>query len=245
MSKYLEYIENVQNIIEKIKNDGAESIKKTAEVFKDALVNNKSIYLFGTGHSHMLAEELFYRAGGLVKIKPVLSEPLMLHESASESTKIERKQGLADSLFSEYEMKKRDVIVIISNSGRNGIIVDMALLCKKMGLTVIALTNINHTLSGDSRHESGKRLCEIADIIIDNFGCVGDACLDIDGVEGKICPTSTVTGALILNCVVAEAVEMCVKENFVPEHFASANIDGGDEINEKLVDKYKKEIKHL
>lgn len=245
MSKYLEYIENVQNIIEKIKNDGAESIKKTAEVFKDALVNNKSIYLFGTGHSHMLAEELFYRAGGLVKIKPVLSEPLMLHESASESTKIERKQGLADSLFSEYEMKKGDVIVIISNSGRNGVIVDMALLCKKMGLTVIALTNINHTLSGDSRHESGKRLCEIADITLDNFGCVGDACLEIDGVEGKICPTSTVTGALILNSVVAESVKMCVKENFIPEHFASANIDGGDAKNQKLVDKYKKEIKHL
>lgn len=245
MSKYIEYIENVQSIIEKIKGDGSDSIVETAEVFKDALVNGKSIYLFGTGHSHMLAEELFYRAGGLVEIQPVLSEPLMLHESASESTVIERKQGLAESLFSEYKMKKDDVIVIISNSGRNGVVVDMALLCKEQGLTVVALTNINHTFSGESRHKSGKRLCELADITLDNFGCVGDACLEVSGVEGKICPTSTVTGALILNAVVAEAVEMCVKEGFIPEHFASANIDGGDEINEKLVEKYKKEIKHL
>ena len=245
MSKNIEYIENVQSIIEKIKTEGAESIAKTAEVFKNALKNGNNIYLFGTGHSHMLAEELFYRAGGLVKIHPILSEPLMLHESAFESTEKERQEGLAQSLFDEYGIKKDDVIVIISNSGRNGVIVDMALICKERGVTVIALTNMNHTMSGDSRHKSGKRLCEIAHITLDNFGCVGDACVEFDGVSGKVCPTSTVTGALILNSVVAECVEMCVADGFVPEHFASANVDGGDEINSKFVEKYKKEIKHL
>ncbi len=245
MSKYIEYIETVQGIIEQIKNDGADNIIKTAEAFKDALKNGSNIYLFGTGHSHMLSEELFYRAGGLVKIQPILNEPLMLHESASYSTEIERQEGLAESLFDEYGIKKDDVIVIISNSGRNGVIVDMALLCKERGVKVIALTNINHTMSGASRHKSGKRLSEIADIVLDNFGCVGDACVEIDGVSGKVCPTSTVTGALILNSAVAECVEMCVAEGFEPEHFASANIDGGDEINNKLLEKYKKEIKHL
>ena len=245
MSKYKEYIENVQSIIEKIKNDGADSIAKAAECFKNALKNGNNIYLFGTGHSHMLAEELFYRAGGLVKIHPILNETLMLHQSAFESTEKERCEGLAENLFDDYKIKKDDVIVIISNSGRNGVIVDMALLCKEKMVTVIALTNLNHTYSGESRHKSGKRLCELADITLDNFGCVGDACLDIDGVDGKVCPTSTVSGALILNAVVAQTVELCVDEGFVPEHFASANIDGGDEINSRLVEKYKKEIKHL
>ena len=121
----------------------------------------------------------------------------------------------------------------------------MALLCKAREVTVIALTNMEHTLSGASRHKSGKRLFEIADIVLDNFGCVGDACVEVDGVEGKICPTSTVTGALILNAVVAEAVDICAKKGFIPEHFASSNIDGGDEINNKLIEKYKQEIKHL
>ena len=245
MNKYIEYIENVQSIIEKIKTEGADSVFKTAEVFKNALKNGKKIFLFGTGHSHMLAEELFYRAGGLVQIRPVLCEPLMLHESASESTLLERKEGLAQSLFDEYGMSEDDVIVVISNSGRNGVIVDMALLCKEKGLTVVALTNMNHTMSGASRHKSGKRLCEIADIVLDNYGCTGDACVEIAGVEGKICPTSTVVGSLLLNCIVAECVELCVADGFVPEHFASANIDGGDEINNKLLEKYKKEIKHL
>ena len=121
----------------------------------------------------------------------------------------------------------------------------MATFCKEKGLTVIALTNLRHTNAGASRHQSGKRLCEIADIVLDNCGCVGDACIEIDGIEGKICATSTVAGAMILNAAVARAVEICAENNFYPEHFCSANIDGGDDINNRLIEKYKKEIKHL
>ena len=245
MKKYLEYIKANQQIIEKIATECAENIEKTARLFSDALINNRKIFLFGTGHSHMLAEELFYRAGGLVKIQPILDPPLMLHVSASESTVAERVEGVAQNLFIEYGIKENDVVVIISNSGRNGVIVDMALLCKENGVKTVALTNLNHTYSGESRHKSGKRLCEIADVVLDNFGCVGDACVEVQGVDGKICPTSTVSGALILNAVVAEAVDICAKKGCIPEHFASSNVDGGDEINNKFVEKYKEEIKHL
>lgn len=245
MKKYIEYINNTKQIINRIETEGCEAIEKAAAVLSSTLINGKRLYLFGTGHSHMLAEELFYRAGGLVNIQPILVEPLMLHISASESTVAEREEGIAEKIFNEYGMSQNDAVIIISNSGRNGVIVDMALLCKEKGLTVIALTNLEHTYAGTSRHISGKRLCEIADIVLDNFGCVGDACVEVEGVEGKICPTSTVTGALILNAIVAQAVENCAKQGFSPEHFASSNVDGGDEINNRLVEKYKKEIKHL
>lgn len=245
MKKYIEYINANQKIIEKIATEGAKNIELAAQIFSDALMNERKIFLFGTGHSHMLAEELFYRAGGLVKIQPILDPPLMLHISASDSTLAERVEGAAEKLFKEYAIKENDVIVIISNSGRNGVIVDMALLCKENGVKVVALTNLEHTYAGASRHKSGKRLCEIADLVLDNFGCVGDACVEVDGVAGKICPTSTVSGALILNAVVAEAVELCAKNGFEPEHFASSNVDGGDEINNKILEKYKREIKHL
>ncbi len=245
MKKYLEYIKINQQIIEEILVDEGENIEKVAELFCRALMNDRRIFLFGTGHSHMLSEELFYRAGGLVKIQPILSPPLMLHVSASESTIAERGEGVAQKLFDDYNIRENDVVVIISNSGRNGAVVDMALLCKERGVKTVALTNIRHTLAGASRHGSGKRLCEIADVVLDNHGCVGDACVEVDGVEGKICPTSTVSGALILNAIVAETVDMCAKKGFVPEHFASSNVDGGDAINNKLVEKYKEEIKHL
>lgn len=245
MEKYNEYIENIKRIIGKIETEGKESIEKTAGIIADTVMNGRRLYLFGTGHSHMLAEELFYRAGGLVNIQPILIDSLMLHVSASESTVAEREEGMADKILSEYGMDENDAIIIISNSGRNGVIVDMALLCKEKGLNVIALTNLEHTYSGESRHKSGKRLCEIADTVLDNGGCAGDACVEVDGVAGKICATSTVCGALILNAVVAQAVSICIQNGVVPEHFASSNVDGGDEINNILVEKYKKEIKHL
>ena len=245
MKKNFEYIENIKNVIAQIEADCGESMEATANALSSALIDGRRIFLFGTGHSHMLSEELFYRAGGLVNIQPILVEPLMLHISASESTNAERVEGYAEKIFADYGMAEGDTVVIISNSGRNGVIVDMALLCKEKKLNVIALTNLEHTYAGASRHKSGKRLCEIADIVLDNFGCVGDACVEVDGIEGKICPTSTVTGALILNAIVAEAVDNCAKRGFNPEHFASSNVDGGDAINNALIDKYKKEIRHL
>ncbi len=245
MNKAFRYIDEIEKIISKIKTDCADTIEQTAVLFKDALVNNKKIFLFGTGHSHMLSEELFYRAGGLVQVQPVLDEKLMLHVSASESTVLERKAGLAEELYNRYGMKPGDVIVIISNSGRNGVVVDMALLCKERGIKTVALTNLNHTNASPSRHKSGKRLCEITDIVLDNCGCVGDACVSVDGIDGKICATSTVAGALILNSIVARCVELCAECGFNPPHFCSANVDGGDEVNDRLVEEYKKEFMHL
>ncbi len=245
MSKHIEYIENIKNIIAKVENEGRETIEAAAEILSETLISGKRIFLFGTGHSHMLSEELFYRAGGLVNIQPVLIDELMLHISASGSTLVEREEGIAEKIFEDYNLSRNDTIIIISNSGRNGVVVDMALLCKERGLHTIALTNLSHTYAGLSRHKSGKRLCEITDIVLDNYGCVGDACIETEGVDGKICPTSTVIGSLILNSAVARCVEICVKKDFIPDHFASSNIDGGDRINNTLVEKYKKEIKHL
>lgn len=245
MKRYSDYIDNVKKIIEQIEGKCSQNIENAAGIFAEALIKGRKIFLFGTGHSHMLSEELFYRAGGLLNIQPVLVNELMLHISASQSTIAEREEGLAEKIFEQYKMCAEDVIVIISNSGRNGVVVDMALLCKEKKLRTIALTSVSHSLSGASRHKSGKRLCEIADIVLDNCGCPGDACVEVDGIEGKICATSTVSGALILNSVVAEAVEICSQRGFYPEHFCSANIDGGDEANERLIEKYKKEILHL
>lgn len=245
MKKHLEYISNVKQIIEQIEEKCSEKIELSAQLFANALINGKKIFLFGTGHSHMLSEELFYRAGGLLNIQPILIDELMLHVSASESTIAEREEGLAEKIYEQYKITSDDVIVIISNSGRNGVIVDMALLCKERGTAIIALTSLTHSLAGASRHKSTKRLCEIADVVLDNCGCLGDACVEIDGIEGKICATSTVTGALILNSAVARAVELCTEKGFYPEHFISANADGGDDVNNKLIEKYKKEIMHL
>ncbi|MCH5198867.1 MAG: sugar isomerase domain-containing protein, partial [Oscillospiraceae bacterium] len=162
MIKHIEYLNNLSKIISDITESQSDNIEKAAVAFSDALTSGHNIFLFGTGHSSLLSQEIFYRAGGLVNIRPVLNEDLMLHISASESTEKERLPGYAEKLFSEYNMKSGDIIVIISNSGRNEAAVDLALKCKENSLTVVALTNIAHSSSSLSRHVSGKRLFEIA-----------------------------------------------------------------------------------
>ncbi len=243
MSKSGEYFEKVISLLNEVSS--APEITKCAELFADTLKNGKNIYLFGTGHSHMLAEEMFYRAGGLVNIRPILETSLMLHESASKSTEIERLPGYAEIIADHYGISQGDTIVIISNSGRNSVCVDMALLCRRMGVNVIALTSVTHSMAGESRHSSGKRLCEVADIVIDNHGCYGDACISIEEIGKTVSPTSTVVGAAILNAIEAECVDILVKQGIIPEVFSSSNVDGGDEINTRYIKKYIGEIKHL
>lgn len=245
MNKPFEYLENLSHILDEIKEKQLSSIEKAAEAFAAALEKDNNIFLFGTGHSHMLAEELFYRAGGLVKIQPVFEEDLMLHISASKSTEFERLEGYAQKLFDDYSMKKNDVIIIISNSGRNGVCVDMAQLAKENGLTVIALTNLNHSKSMASRHPSGKKLYEFADIVLDNMGCVGDASVYFPEINRNAAPTSTSAGAAMLNAIVTGCIEKMLEDGYVPEVFSSSNVDGGDAVNEAFLQKYRGKIKSL
>jgi uncharacterized phosphosugar-binding protein len=245
MNKSLEYILNIQSLIEDVLKSQTEKIDGSARLVADALKNGKRVHAFGTGHSHMLAEEIFYRAGGIVNINPIFETSLMLHESASKSTLIERLSGYGEIIFDHYGLKSGDVLFVFSNSGRNGVSIDLAKLACEKGLHVIVITNMKHTLSGASRHPSGKRLYEFAEIYIDNCGCIGDACVEIEGLGRRVSPTSTVIGAMILNAMMAQAVQMMIDDGFDAEVFSSSNIDGGDDINNKYIEKYKKEIKSL
>lgn len=242
MSKSLEYIKNVENVIKKIEITQLENIEKAASLVAQTLQSGGRLHAFGTGHSHMLAEEIFYRAGGLVNVNPILEGSLMLHESASKSTRLERLSEYGKILFDHYGLKKGDLLLVFSNSGRNGVSIDLAALAKENDLSVVVITCMAHTMNGVSRHPSGKKLFEFGDVVIDNCGREGDAAIDIDNFERRVAPTSTAAGTVILNAVVAAAVQQMVNNGFAPEVFASSNVDGGDDINEKYLEKYRKEI---
>lgn len=242
MSKAIEYIENIENIITKVMSTQMGKIDECARLFADTIKSSHNIFFFGTGHSSLLAQEVFYRAGGLVNVRAILETSLLLNESAHKSTMVERLEGYAEILFNRYEIKEGDTIVIISNSGRNGVPVDMAELCKNKGVKVVALTSIKHTMSGKSRHKSGKRLFELADIVLDNMGCVGDASVYFPALNRNAAPTSTVIGALLLNAVTARTIEFLSDDGITAEVWSSSNIDGGDEINEEFIKKYKGDI---
>ena len=174
MSKAVEYFENIQKIMSRIMTEQIDNIEKAARAVADTLENGGRVHAFGTGHSHMLAEEIFYRAGGLVNVNPILESGLMLHESASKSTALERLEGYGEIIFDFNNINEKDILFLFSNSGRNGVAIDLALIAKERGVRTVVITNMLHTMQGKSRHSSGKKLYEAGDIVIDNCGCIND-----------------------------------------------------------------------
>lgn len=186
-------------------------------------------YLFGSGHSHMLAEEAFYRAGGLKRVVPILDGSLMLHESAMQSTQLERLSGLAEILFAERGITERDVLLIASNSGRNAVPVEMAEVAKANGVFTIAVTSLEHSSQSGSRAPSGKRLFEVADLVIDNGAPYGDALISVSEGVGKMGPVSTVTGAAIVNAIAVEAANQLDAEGLAVDTWVSANVEPAEQ----------------
>jgi uncharacterized phosphosugar-binding protein len=222
-----------------------QEIKNAASCISTTLKNNGWIYACGTGHSHMLAEEVFYRAGGFARVRPLLLPKLMLHESATGSTDEERKEGYAPLLFQEYEITESDVLIISSNSGRNSVPIELASHAQQKGAKVIVITNLAHSQSVTSRHALGLKLYQLGDVVLDNFGEIGDAALHLEGLITAIGPTSTVIGTALLQAILVEATAQLLAQGIVPDIFASSNSDQGGAHNEALLEAYKPLVKML
>ena len=220
-------------------------IRQAASFISTTLKNKGWIYACGTGHSHMLAEEVFYRAGGFARVRPLLIPKLMLHESATGSTEEERKEGYAPLLFQEYEITERDVLIISSNSGRNSVPIELASFAQQKGAKVIVITNLAHSQSVSSRHSSGLKLYQLGNVVLDNFGEIGDSSLQLEGLNTAIGPTSTVIGTALLQAVCVEATAQLLAQGIVPDIFASSNSDQGGAHNEALLEAYKPLVKML
>ena len=244
MSMIQQYRDELLKILDQAFSAQEEALERAAGAMADALARGGTVYTFGTGHGHLLALELFYRAGGLARVCPMLDERLMLHRSASASTDWERRSGLARELIAHHPVTERDVLIIISNSGRNAVPVELAAEARARGTTVIALTSLRHTQAVLARNPLGLRLFETADIVLDNGGELGDAvCTMASG--HRTGPTSTAVGAALLQAVVCRAVEKLEALGVEPECFVSSNVDGGDEINRSLIARYKPLIDSL
>ena len=211
-----------------------ENILEAAKLISNAYKNGNNTFTFGTGHSHMLGEELYARAGGWNYIKPILQDELTLSSHPFKSTLIERVEGYSEVLLGLFNVKNNDVVIITSNSGRNGLIVEMALQCKKRGAKVIAVTSLEHSSSITSRHTSDKLLKDIADIVIDNKSPSGDAVIKIG--NDKIGPISTIDNLFIGHSIVLETLNILENENIDYEIFVSSNLDGQDDRNKKLME---------
>ena len=244
MDAFDRYFSAVQEQLASIKKEERQHLDTAAQWVAGALLAERFIYVFGSGHSHTLGEEAFYRAGGLVRAVAIFDENLMVHKSATGSTEWERKEGYAAQVIARYPLTKGDILFVVSNSGRNATPIEMAMEAKKRGARVIAISSLQYSSAFPSRHSSGKKLIDVADLTIDNHSTAGDAIVDIEGLPQKVAPTSTIVSAFIWNSIVASASERVAKAGGNPEVYASANSGSGNQ-NEAYLAKYKGVIPHL
>ncbi|MGC6423385.1 MAG: sugar isomerase domain-containing protein [Lentimonas sp.] len=196
------------------------------------------LHTFGSGHSQILAAEIERRAGGLVPVSSI-NDPA--------DGWPEQIPGYGGRLFQryayQYAVQPSDVVLVISNSGRNASPIEVALEAKAAGLDVVVMTSLEMSKATTSRHPSGKKLYELGDYVLDNGGVPGDAAIDAPGFAYKVGPTSTMSGALLLNLLSMEIIEELIARGVTPPTYVSQNADGGAEHNEALATKYRHRIR--
>ncbi len=235
------YCDKIIDILQRIKETQKDKILSAASMVAKTIENDGIIYIFGCGHSHLIGLDCFYRAGGLANVSAILDTDLMLHNGAAKSSKMEKMSGIAESVFERYCITDKDVLFIVSTSGKNAVPCEMAKTAFKNGIKNIAL------VSGDyfADETENEKLYECCDMYIDNCVPHGDAVMDIIGSDVKMGSVSTAASSYILQSILLEAAEIAGSKGAKLPIYKSGNIEGGAEYNKALIHEYLPRIKHL
>lgn len=237
-----EYLEKINLLISKLTSSQKEQLIKASKLVAEVIKKDKIVHTIGTGHSQMVAMEMFGRASNIANVNTIMDDLVLLASGARKSSEIEQISGLAAILWNKYSFEKSDLIIIISNSGRNAIPIEMALKAKEEGLKVIAITSLEQSKKYDSRHSSGKKLYQLADLVIDNCVPSGDGVLKID--NKLIGPASSILGLIIVNIISTEAIKISAKDGVDFHVFQSQNIDASNK-NKEIYQKFESRVKHF
>ncbi|MGM0365548.1 MAG: sugar isomerase domain-containing protein [Actinomycetota bacterium] len=243
--------DTVAEILGKIANEEP-NFKKAADIMAKSIVQDKIIHVIGTGgHSNMGAEEMFWRAGGLIPINAILDPGINLVHGARRTTIIERTPGYGIRVMDAYNVGKTpdETIVIINACGINTMTIDVALEAKKRKMNTIGITSTSFATQvpagHPSRHPSNNNLHDLVDVFIDNHQPIGDAVIELEGAEQKVGPVSTICNSFAIQLLVIETVKKILELGKKPLIWRSANMPGGDEANKEYFEEYSKRIKHL
>lgn len=228
------YFKKIEALLKKVHDTQNSVVRQAARRIAESLAHDGVLHVFGSGHSAMIGKEITHRAGGLV--------PINLIPDPSEGI-AERVEGYGKVLLEAYErkygLKADEVIIVVSTSGRNPVPIEVALEAKSRGLYTIAITSVDYSRQLPSRHSSGKRLFEVVDLVMDNCVPPGDAILEIEGLGQRAGASSTLAGVLLINMLVLRVIEELLKQGQTPPILKSQNLEGADDFNMKLLEKYK------
>jgi uncharacterized phosphosugar-binding protein len=229
------FAEEVVRQVKYVAKKQGEAIEKAAALVAGSIESDGIVHTFGSGHSALVAQEIFCRAGGIVPVNAILDPSFLVSYGALRSTSMERLPGAASVSLAGHQIRGGDVAFIISNSGKNQAPIEMAVRMKEIGVGVIAVTSMKHTMSVKTSHPSGKRLFEIADVILDSHVPVGDASV-----------ASTILGSFLVHSVIIEAAHILAEKGRPPAVFVSVNVDKAnlDELAREFI-KYRGRIRHF
>jgi len=227
---YTKFLDIIQDMFRDILETQDENIKKAGEIIAKTVMNDGIVQAFGSAHSYAAAIEICGRAGGLIQTKAIFEPSRGLYESV---------EGVGTLLCQKLMTDPNDCFIIISNSGRNPLPIEVAEFAKKQNLPLIAVTSLEVSRSLKSRHSSGLLLYELADVVLDNRGVYGDAAMEIPGMTEKVMSTSSFTSMALLDCSVLHAIKLMTDQGFKPLVSVSKNIGGGTEFGLKVREKYK------
>lgn len=221
-----EYFNRLLPKLTSVVETNQEALTEATKLFTQAIIKDNMIQVLGTGHSHMIGLEGFIRAGGLGNVNAILDSVLLTHDGALRGSAMEKLTGLAEVIWNDQNISQNDVVLVISNSGRNALPIEFAQIAKSKGHSVIAITSVEQSSKYPSRHHSGLKLMDIADIVIDNQVPSGDGLCKVNGkVTGAF---SSIAGMMIINMLVVESQKEALKHGVTPLIFSSQNVDGFD-----------------
>jgi len=231
------FLAAARNGVQELESREAANLATASAWMADAIEAGGLIRIFGTGHSRLLAEEVFFRAGGLAPTDAILEDAVSGYHDVTKSELTERLEGYGQLIVEHRRLAPPDVLIIVSQSGRNAVPIDVADAARARGVRTIAITSIAHASGQPSRHSSGRHLHEAVDLVIDNGAPTGDCAVQLsNGVP--VGPLSGVLGAAIMQTLVIGAADLLVERGVDPPVFRSGNVDGGREVSQQLLDRY-------
>jgi uncharacterized phosphosugar-binding protein len=226
------YLEAARTIVERITSTQSENLLRAAEICTDSIAAGGWVHVFGTGHSRMVVEEMFPRIGSLVGFHPMVELSLTFYHNVvganglRQALFLEKIEGLGGIILKSYRYGPHDSFITISSTGINPVPIEVALGAKAQGMKVIAITSLEHARSTRSRHSSGKRLFEVADVVLDNSSPPGDAMVRVDSVRYPVGPGSSVGAICLVNALKCQVAENLVQRGIQPDVLPSPHFVG-------------------
>jgi uncharacterized phosphosugar-binding protein len=248
------FFEQAMDLLQDLEKTQADIIQHAAELCAERIARGGLVFLYGNGHSRMMCEEMTPRQGCFVGFVAMVELALSNHAAIIGNNGLraplylENYEGYAEEILKSFRFGPDDVMIVISTSGIRPVVVEMAWGAQKRGLPVIAIVSREHCEQGKPAHSSGKKLIDCADIVIDNRCPPGDCIVEMEGLEWRTGPVSTLTGAMIINmlrCATAEAMlARGVKPVLLPSHQFVGNTGAAEQL-EEFYEAYRKSLKHL